>query len=145
MVHCGIWNWCNGICGTGLITCPQWPGPRRDIKKIFPVIGISSIRIRRAHETIFCNENPYTGNMMMSSNGNIDLLRVTGHLCGEFTGHRWIPRTKASDVELWCILWSANKRLSKKLWGWWFETPLRPLWRHCNETTSFYWAPDPLR
>ena len=29
------------------------------------------------------------------------------HLCGEFTGHRWIPRTKASDAELWCFLWSA--------------------------------------
>ena len=37
--------------------------------------------------------------MMTSSNGNI--LRVTGHLCGEFTGHRWIPHTKASDAELW--------------------------------------------
>ena len=23
------------------------------------------------------------------------------------TGHRWIPRTKASDAELWCFLWSA--------------------------------------
>ena len=33
--------------------------------------------------------------------------RVTGHLCGEFTGPRWIPRTKASDAELWCFLWSA--------------------------------------
>ena len=29
--------------------------------------------------------------MMTSSNGNI--FRVTGHLCGEFTGHRWIPHT----------------------------------------------------
>ena len=28
-------------------------------------------------------------------------------LCGEFTGHRWIPRTKASDAEFWCFLWSA--------------------------------------
>ena len=28
-------------------------------------------------------------NMMTSSNGNI--FRVTGLLCGEFTGHRWIP------------------------------------------------------
>ena len=36
---------------------------------------------------------------MTSSNGNI--FRVTGHLCGEFTGPRWIPRTKASDAELW--------------------------------------------
>ena len=42
--------------------------------------------------------------MMTSSNGNI--FRVTGHLCGEFIGHRWIRRTKASDAELWCFLWS---------------------------------------
>ena len=28
-------------------------------------------------------------------------------LCVEFTGQRWIPRTKASDAELWCFLWSA--------------------------------------
>ena len=40
--------------------------------------------------------------MMTSSNGNI--FRVTDRLCGEFTGHRWIPRTKASDAELWCFL-----------------------------------------
>ena len=36
--------------------------------------------------------------MTTSSNGNI--CRVTGHLCGEFTGHRLIPPTKASDTEL---------------------------------------------
>ena len=42
---------------------------------------------------------------MTSSNGKI--FRVTGPLCGEFTGHRWIPLTKASDAELWCFLWSA--------------------------------------
>ena len=42
---------------------------------------------------------------MTSWNGNI--FRVTGHLCGEFAGTRWIPLTKASDVELWCFLWSA--------------------------------------
>ena len=41
---------------------------------------------------------------MTSCNGNI--FRVTGNLCGEFTGHRWIPRTMASDAELWCFLWS---------------------------------------
>ena len=37
--------------------------------------------------------------MMTSSNGNI--FRFTGLLCGEFTGPRWIPPTKASDAELW--------------------------------------------
>ena len=25
-----------------------------------------------------------------------------------------------------------NKRFSKQWWGWWFETPSRSLWRHCN-------------
>ena len=47
-----------------------------------------------------------TFSMMTSSNGNV--FRVTGPLlCGEFTGHRWVPLTKASDAELWCFLWSA--------------------------------------
>ena len=69
--------------------------------------------------------------MMTSSNGNI--FRVTGHLCGEFTGHRWIPRTKASDKG--CDVFFdllPNERLSKPSWGWWFETPPRPLWRRSN-------------
>ena len=39
-------------------------------------------------------------NMMTSSNGSI--FRVTGPLCGD----RWILRTKASNAELWCFLWS---------------------------------------
>ena len=43
--------------------------------------------------------------MMTSPNGNI--FRVTGPLCGKFTGHRWIPLTKASDAEVRCFLWSA--------------------------------------
>ena len=52
-----------------------------------------------------CSPATYPCPMMTSSNGNI--FRVTGHLCGKFTGPRWIPHTKASDVELWCLLWSA--------------------------------------
>ena len=38
-----------------------------------------------------------------------NIFRVTGHLCGEFTGPRWIPHTKASDADLWCFLWSASE------------------------------------
>ena len=80
---------------------------------------------------LFCCRT-VTVNMMMSSNRNI--LRVIGPLCGEFTGHRWIPRIKASDAELWCFFFylCLNKRLSKQSWGWWFETPSCSLWRHCN-------------
>ena len=79
--------------------------------------------------------------MMTSSNG--DIFRVTGHLWGEFTGHRWIPRTKASDAELWCLLWFAlNKRLSKQSCDWWFETQSHPLWRHCNIMRRYQWFPS---
>ena len=70
--------------------------------------------------------------MMTSSNENI--FRVTGPLCGEFTGYRWIPLTKASDAKFDVFFdLSLNKRLSKQSWGWWFETPSRSLWRHFNE------------
>ena len=41
--------------------------------------------------------------MITSSKGNI--FRATGPLWGEFTGHRWIPLTKASDAEFLCFLW----------------------------------------
>ena len=77
--------------------------------------------------------------IMTSSNGNI--FRVTGPLCGEFTGHRWIPSTKASDAEPWSrgldvsFDLRQNKRLNKQSWGWWFETPLHSLWRHRNEVS----------
>ena len=64
--------------------------------------------------------------MMTSSNGNI--FRVTGPLCGEFTGLRWKrPVTRSFNVFFDLCL---NKRLSKQSWGWWFEMQSRPLWRH---------------
>ena len=69
--------------------------------------------------------------MVTSSNGNI--FRVTCHLCGEFTGHRWIPAqrpvTRSFDV-LFDL--RPNRWLSKQSWGCWFEMPSHPLWRHCN-------------
>ena len=47
---------------------------------------------------------------------------------GEFPAQR--PVTRCFDIFFDLRL---NKRLSKQSWGWWFETPSRPLWRHCNE------------
>ena len=63
--------------------------------------------------------------MITPSNGNI--FRVTGPLCGEFTGHRWIPCTKASDAELWCFLWSAFEQAVKETIG-----DAGDLRRHCT-------------
>ena len=79
----------------------------------------------------------YEDIMMTSSNGNI--FRVTDPLCGEFTGHRWIPLTKASDAKLWWFHTSAlNKQLSKQSRHRWVETPSRSLWRHCNVMTTVW-------
>ena len=60
-------------------------------------------------------------------------FRVASPVCEEFTDHRWIPHTKAS-ARSFDILFDLSliKRLSKQSWGWWFETPSRSLWRHCN-------------
>ena len=46
---------------------------------------------------------------------------------GEFPAQR--PSTRSFDVFFDLRL---NKRFSKQCWGWWFEMPSRPLWRHCN-------------
>ena len=76
-----------------------------------------------------------TSTIMTSSNGNI--FRVPGHLCrvtGEFPAQR--PVTWSFDVFFDLGL---NKRFSKQSWGWWFETPMRSLWRHCNATFMTPW------
>ena len=83
------------------------------------------LRVKRPNDhtavSVLHNESPYTSPWINSfshddsSNGNI--FRVTGHLCGEFTGHRWIPRTKAmqwhgalmfSLICAWINTWANN-------------------------------------
>ena len=54
---------------------------------------------------------------------------------GEFSAQR--PVTRSFDVFFDLRL---NKPLSKQSWGWWFETPSHPLWRHRNDRmTSNQW------
>ena len=62
---------------------------------------------------------------------------------GEFPAQR--PLTRSFDVFFDPRL---NKRLSKQSSGWWFETPSRPLWRHCDVlwfvTDQFHLYPSRL-
>ena len=53
---------------------------------------------------------------------------------GEFPAQR--PVTRNFDVFFDQRL---NKCLSKQWWGWWFETPSRPLWRH-SDVRCKYWG-----
>ena len=74
--------------------------------------------------------------MMTSSNGTI--FRVTGPLCGEFTGPGEFPAqrpmTRSFDVFFDLRL---DGRLGKHSWGWWLEKPSCPLWRQSDVS----WVP----
>ena len=48
---------------------------------------------------------------------------------GEFPAQKPVRRSFAVFLDL-----RLNKRWSKQWWSWWFETPLRSLLRHCNDT-----------
>ena len=97
-----------------LNTWLQWIGQRQlqDETRNIHVLGLGASYIRELtvlHGCFIVMRQMYmiaSSSMVTSSNGSI--FRVTGLLCGEFTGHRWIPRTKASD-RFWCFLWSASE------------------------------------
>ena len=68
------------------------------------------------------------------------LALCTGNspITGEFPAQR--PVTRSFDVFVDLRL---NKWLSKQSWGWWFDTPSRPLWRHCNwDRGALTWGRD---
>ena len=62
--------------------------------------------------------------MVTSSNGNI--FRVTGLLCGEFTGHRWIAPPQRPVTRSFDVIFDQTMETSV------IETPSRRLWRHYN-------------
>ena len=68
--------------------------------------------------------------MMTSSNGNI--LRVTGPLCGQFTGHRWIPSQRPLVMRSFDVFFDLllHRQLSRHSRRRWFETPSPSLCRH---------------
>ena len=54
---------------------------------------------------------------------------------GEFPTQRSVTRSFDVFFDL-----RLNKRLNKRSWGWWFETPSRPLWRHRNVHLPREWS-----
>ena len=59
---------------------------------------------------------------------------LTSPVAGEFPAQR--PVTRSLDV---FFDLRRDRRLSKQSWGWWFDTPSRPLWRHCNAISNERW------
>ena len=96
-------------------------------------LGKSFLIQRFSFFQVSLGDQSLNGCMITSSNWNI--FRVTGHLWGESTGHRWIPLTKASSAELWCfllstpeqtvgqtigmlVIWDAIALIMTSLWWW---------------------------
>ena len=97
------------------------------------VIGM----LNKINESCYaCIDIAYKQYMMTSSNENI--FRVTGPLCGGFTGPGESP-TQRPVTRSFGVFFDLrlNKRLSKQPWGWWFETLSWSLWRQCNELGLF--------
>ena len=108
MVHCGIWNRC--IVGFVRLIYSVWLPWLGLFTALYPNHIVTWWRHQMETFSICAGNSPVTG---------------------EFRTQR--PVTRSFDVFFDLRL---NKRLSKQWWGWWFETPSRPLWRHCNACAS---------
>ena len=116
-------------------------------QKISRLFRVLEIMLCRSNDEISAGANdqyflclsvtPICMIMMTSSNGNI--FRVTGHLCGEFTGpgEFTAQRQVTWSFDVFFVL-SLNKRLSK-------YSQSRPLWRHCNAWLLQYQWSKPRR
>ena len=85
--------------------------------------------------TIFCWKRPLADlphtrwrYQMETFSALLALCEGNPPVTGEFPKQRPVTRSFDALFDL-CL----NKRLSKQSWGWWFEMPSRPLWRHCDE------------
>ena len=76
-------------------------------------------------------ESPWWRLQMETFSALMAICAGNSPVTGEFPVQR--PVTRSFDV---FFDLRPNKRLSKQSWGWWFETPLRPLWRNCNNASA---------
>ena len=86
---------------------------------------------------LLSGHNPWWRHQMETFSPLLAICAGNSPVTGEFPAQR--PVTRRFDVFFELRL---NGRLSKQWRGWWFETQLRSLWRHCNALLSInekYW------
>ena len=74
-----------------------------------------------------CFLKPWWRHQMETFSALLALCAGNSLVTGEFPVQRSVTRSFGVFFDL-----HLNKRLSKQSWGWWFETPSRSIWRHCN-------------
>ena len=94
----------NGFVHGGTRRIPETMSTSHRFSPLAHIIPVAESQPLRQCVCAVCDIFSHWNLMMTSSNGNI--FRVTGTLCGEFTGPRWIPLTKASYAGFLCFVWS---------------------------------------
>ena len=122
---------------TGKISCkfPTTPPPLLQKIAIWHYSPKSTIRIvsetvQLQSTLVGCHQQfhiPWWRHQMETFSTLLAICAGNSLVTGDFPTQR--PVTRSFDVFSDLRL---NKRLSKQWWGWWFETPSRPLWPHCN-------------
>ena len=74
---------------------------------------------------------PWWCHQMETFSASLAICARNSPVTGEFPTQG--PVTRSFDVFFDLRL---NKHLNNQPWGWWFETPSHPLWRHCNAMWS---------
>ena len=95
-------------------SCLPWMGPG------FEVVHLRNPLTSRAVESWWRDQ-------METFSALLAICARNSQVTGEFPAQR--PVMRSFDV---FFDQRPNKRLSKQSWGWWLETPSRPLWRQCN-------------
>ena len=88
------------------------------------ILSIHTVSCRATKYTWWCYQMETFSALLAICAGNSPVT-------GEFPAQRPVTRSFDAFFDL-----HPNKRFSKESWGWWFETPSRPLWRHSNAFES---------
>ena len=120
----------NCISCLGVYKCIMFAAAPQLNNYVFEFIGVMT-EIHRAlwswsHETHHHNGS-WWRHQMETFSALLAICAGNSPVPGELPAQRPVTRSFDAFFDL-----RPNKRLSKHSRGWWFETPSRPLWRHCN-------------
>ena len=84
-------------------------------------------------DMIHCEWRIWWLHQMETFSALLTIFSGNSPVTSEFPAQRQVTRSFDAFFDL-----RLNKRLSEQLWGWWFERPSRPSWRHCNTLWSIW-------
>ena len=134
------WNWYEREMGpkAALINCPftttarshwreWWWALQTNLKmKIISQGSCVQKALPRARRWLWVST--WWRHQMETFSALLALCAGNSSVTGEFPTHKPVTRGFYVFFDL-----RVGKRLRNQSWGWWFETPSRPLWCHCNE------------